>query len=269
MMRKSIDRLLGQRWSGVVRGYWNWWQERALEKGGQGAVREATQSYRTMQRQVQQLARAVREQELACDRAERLYLAKVKEYRACQQQLQHARQARNAEREQQALYRARRLERILPQLMDNVESGADCLQKARHTLQQEIERLETYRYQLHELVERDRANQTLSTLLHVSSPQGQTPRDRFDRAKAAIEDRQHYTQALYRLTDSPLTDGSFTDSPIAELETDVKTEPPRSPQLQSPRASWEKSESEASLDARSPAASPQPIPPLRRPKRLP
>ncbi|MEO1131194.1 MAG: hypothetical protein AAFX40_00650 [Cyanobacteria bacterium J06639_1] len=264
-MRKSFDRLLGRRWGSVVRGYWTWWRDRALERGGRTAVREAMQAYRAMQEQVEQLARTVRDQEQACDRAERLYLAKIRDYRGCEQQLQQARQANDATLERTVVYRAQRLERILPQLMDNVERGDRYLQAARQTLLQETERLETYRYHLHELVERDRANQTLSTLVRVTSSEGQKTRDRFDRAKAAVEHRQDYTQALYDL---------------GEPQCDRKSQRPDALLEKSSRSrsldSGVELNSEADSDSRSPAGpsqtsppiSPlQAIPPLRRPNR--
>lgn len=215
-MRKSIDRLLGQRWSGIVRGSWKWWRERPLARGGTAAVKVAAEAYRSMQAQVRQLARTVRDQELACDRAERIYLAKVREYCRCQQALDLARQQRHEGHVQAVMYRAQRLERLLPQLKDNVERGDRYLQVARQTLQQEQDRLETYRYQLHELYCRDRANQTLTTLLQMTSPHGETARERFERAKTAIEDRQQYAQALYDLSDAAMLGSGRPESLLGE-----------------------------------------------------
>lgn len=217
-MRKSIDHMLGQRWGRVLRSYWTWWRDRALERDGTAAVSVAAKAYQTMQLHVRELAQTVSQQEMACDRAERIYLAKVNEYCQCQRLLERARPCGDRTVIRAEMYRAQRLEGILPQLKDNVERGDRCLQIARQTLQQEKDQLETYRYQLHELYSRARANQTLTTLVQVTSQQGETARDRFDRAKAAIEDRQHYARALYDLSHaaephSASPEPSLTQSP--------------------------------------------------------
>jgi phage shock protein A len=203
-MKKFIYWLMGEKAGRTIVGSWNWLWGIPVESGGQVAVEVAEESLRSMQESVQKLAEAVSTQVAAYQRAKQKYEEKVKEMRSSENQAITAQRNGNEEAARLAMTRVLQIEKLLPQLEEQVKQAEHYVSASKDKLNRERQKLETYKTDMQNMKDMAEVNQALATMAKVNSDLNiDSARSQFESAKSAVERRNLQTSALVELSENP------------------------------------------------------------------
>ena len=209
-MKKFIYGFFGERAGRLIIVTWNWLWGISESSEQEQAVSTAEASLREMQNSVEQLTQAVTVQVKNYQQAEERYSAKVQEFKDLETKAQTLKAGGNPESARLTMIQAIQLEKILPQLKENVENAEKFVTAAKEQLTREKEKLETYKSELANMQAIQEVNQALAQMAAVNNNYNiDSAKSQFEAAKEAISDRQAEMQALCDVSKSPAE--SFED----------------------------------------------------------
>lgn len=203
-MKKFIYGFFGERAGRLIIVTWNWLWGISEPSQQEQAVSTAEASLQEMQNSVEQLTQAVTVQVNNYQQAEERYSAKVQEFKDLEAKAQTLKAGGNPEAARLTMIQAIQLEKILPQLKENVENAEKFVTAAKEQLTREKEKLETYKSELANMQAIQEVNQALAQMAEVNNSYNiDSAKSQFEAAKEAISDRQAEVQALYEMSKSP------------------------------------------------------------------
>lgn len=203
-MKKFIYGFFGERAGRLIVVTWNWLWGISDPSDSEQAVSTAEASLQEMQASVNKLTQAVTVQVNNYQQAEERYSAKVREFKDLETKAKTLKAQGNTESARLTMIQAIQLEKILPQLKENVENAEKFVQAAKEQLTREKEKLETYKSELANMQAIQEVNQALSQMAEVNNNYNiDSAKSQFETAKEVVSDRQAEVQALYELSKSP------------------------------------------------------------------
>jgi len=200
-VKKFIYWLLGDRMGRLTVVTWNWLWGKTEPSEPEKAVNTAQQSLQTMQESVNKLTQAVEQQFQNYQQAEQYYSNKVREYQELQTKAKMLKEGGNTEQARLTMIQAVQLEKILPQLKQNVENAEQYVTDAKEKLMREKEKLESYKTEMANMEAVQKVNDALSQMADVNNNyQIDSAKFQFEAAKEAVEDEQAQVQAYYDLS---------------------------------------------------------------------
>ncbi len=204
LLKRFFYWLMGDRAGRVIVGTWHWLWGIPVEPGGKIAEEVAQEALSGMQQSVAQLAQSVASLIASYQRAKEKYASKEKEFHQAEHQARLAQQMGNEEVARLAMSKAILIERLLPQLQDQVQRAEKVVQAAREKLRREQEKLETYRIQMQNLKDINEVNEALAAIARTSSSLDiDSARSQFESAQSAIEKRYLRTNAQMEVAENP------------------------------------------------------------------
>ncbi|MDR9404763.1 MAG: PspA/IM30 family protein [Halothece sp. Uz-M2-17] len=220
-MKKFIYGFFGERAGRLIIVTWNWLWGISEPSQQEQAVSTAEASLREMQNSVEKLTQAVTVQVNNYQQAEERYSAKVREFKDLETKAQTLKAQGNTEAARLTMIQAIQLEKILPQLKENVENAEKFVQAAKEQLTRQKEKLETYKSELANMQAVQEVNQALAQMAEVNNNYNiDSAKSQFEAAKEAVNDRQAEVQALYEMSKSP-TEGLEEQMDNMTLEDEV------------------------------------------------
>ena len=196
--------LVGDRAGRVMVAIWHWLWGMPIQSGGKIAEEVAQEALYTMQQSVWQLTQSVASVMAAYQRAKETYESKEKEFRQAEHQAILAQQLGNEEAARLAISKAILIERVLPQLQDQVQQAETIVQATKEKLRQEQQKLETYKVQMQNLKDISEVNDALAAIARTNNTLNlDSARSQFAAAQSAIETRYLRTQAQLELAENP------------------------------------------------------------------
>ncbi len=154
-----------------------------------------------MRESVRKLTQAVSTQKSTYLRAKQKYQAKVREIEKLEEEAFSAQQNGDEDLARLALAKAIQIEKILPQLEEQVQRAEDYVNRTQERLIQERLKLETYQTDLANLKDMQEINQALELVAKVNNELDiDSARSQFEQIKNTVEQRQLEQQALAELT---------------------------------------------------------------------
>ena len=203
-MKKFIYGFFGERAGRLIIVTWNWLWGIDQAPDDDRAVSTAEASLREMQASVDKLTQAVTVQVQNYKQAEERYTQKVQEFRDLEKNAQALKAEGNLEQARLTMIQAIQLEKILPQLKENVENAEKFVKSAKEQLTREKEKLETYKSELANMQAIQEVNQALAQMAEVNNSYNiESAKSQFEAAKEALSDRQAEVQALYEVSKTP------------------------------------------------------------------
>lgn len=197
--------LIGDRAGHVIVGIWHWLWGIPIQPGGKIAEEVAQESLYSMQKSVEELAQAVATLIASYQRAKEKYERKKREFQQAEHQALLAQDMGNEKAARLAMSKAILIERVLPQLQNQVEEAEKIVKAAQERLKQEQEKLETYKVQMQNLKDISEINEALASIARThNSINVDSARSQFESAQAAIETRYLRTNAQLELAQNPV-----------------------------------------------------------------
>ena len=186
--------LVGDRTGRILTAIWNWLWGLPVEAGGKVAVEVAQESIYAMQQSVHKLAESIAQITASYQQANQKYEAKQQEFERAERQALLAQQQGNEAAARLAMGTAIAIERLLPQLADQVAQANAILMVQQERLSREQQRLETQKVEMQNLKDLSEVNEALAKIVQVNSDIGaNSARSQFESAKSAVQGR--YQQA--------------------------------------------------------------------------
>ena len=225
-MKKFIYYLFGERAGRLIVVTWNWLWGISEPSEQEQAVSEAEKSLAEMQASVEKLTQAVATQVQNYQDAEEHYSKKVREYQDLETKAKALKAKGNTESARLTMIQAVQLEKILPQLKENVENAEKYVSAAKQQLMREKEKLETYKSELANMQSVQEVNDALSQMAQVNNSYNiDAAKSKFEAAKETVSNRQVEVQAQYELSqsegknfDEKMEDMSLEDEVSRRLE---------------------------------------------------
>lgn len=225
-MKKFIYYLFGERAGRFIVVTWNWLLGVSEPSEQEQAVSDAEKSLAQMQDSVEKLTQAVTVQVKNYQEAEQHYTNKVKEYQDLETKAKALKANGNTESARLTMIQAVQLEKILPQLKENVENAEKYVSAAKQQLMRQKEKLETYKSELANMQAIQEVNDALSQMAEVNNNYSiDAAKSQFEAAKETVNNRQMEVQANYELSqtagdnfDDKMEDMSLDDEVSRRLE---------------------------------------------------
>lgn len=168
------------------------------------AIAAAEASLKAMQQSVQQLATATNQQYATFQRAKQMYLRKVKNLEWAEKSaLRAEKEGRHSDAET-AMAHVIQLEQLLPELEIQVEQAEKWVNASLVKLQQEQERLESYKRDFQTLKNLTEVNEALTAIAATHNAQDMaSARAQFEAAKNLVHTRYLENQAYVELAVNP------------------------------------------------------------------
>lgn len=196
--------LIGEKSGRTLVGIWNWLWGIPVESGGKIAVEVAQESLESMHTAFAQLAESVATVVAAHEKAQNKYNAKNQELKQAESQALLAYQQGNEEAARLAMSRVIALERLLPQMAEQVAQAEKIVIAAKEKLHREREKLEAYQTEMQNINALAEINEALAAIAKVdNSLNFDSASTQFESAQAAIEGRYLKTKAQAELSESP------------------------------------------------------------------
>lgn len=185
-------------------GVWKWLWGIPVEPGGKIAEKVAQESLQSMQQSVVQLTEAVARVVAAYQQAQEKYHKKQEEYHQAEHQAQLAYRQRREEAARLAMTKAIMLEKILPQLQQQVEKAEGLMIAAKEKLSRERERVETYKLEMGNLQALSEMNQAMKDIFNITTELDiENARSQFTEAQNAIQGKYLRENAKAELAENP------------------------------------------------------------------
>lgn len=225
-MKKFIYYLFGERAGRFLIVSWNWLLGVSEPSEQEQAVSEAEKSLKEMQASVEKLTQAVAVQVQNYQEAEEHYSKKVREFQDLETKAKSLKASGNTESARLTMIQAVQLEKILPQLKENVENAEKYVTAAKQQLMRQKEKLETYKSELANMQAVQEVNDALSQMAEVNNSYNiDAAKSQFEAAKETVNNRQMEVQAFYELSqnagdnfDDKMEDMSLEDEVSRRLE---------------------------------------------------
>jgi phage shock protein A len=202
-MKKFIYGFFGERAGRLIIVTWNWLWGISESPSDKEAVSNAEESLRTMQESVEKLTQAVTVQVNNYEQAEQRYSQKVQELKDLEREAKRLKSQGDTDEARLKMIQAVQLEKILPQLKENVENAESFVNAAKQQLIKEKEKLETYKSELANLQAVQEVNQALGQMAEVNNNYNiDSAKSQFEAAKEAVSNRQAEVQAFYEVSKS-------------------------------------------------------------------
>jgi phage shock protein A len=195
---------VGKRAGTTLFGVWHWLWGVPVEKGGKVAVEVAKESLESMQLAVGNLTDSAARVMAAYETAKQRYEVKNKEFDQYQKQALLANQQGNQEAARLAMTKVIMTETLLPKLAEQVEQAEKMAIAVKEKLSREREKLETYKFEMHNLKVLAEVNDALAGISDIDSQLNlEILQDQFATAQSAIERRGHHVNAKAELSKNP------------------------------------------------------------------
>lgn len=225
-MKKFVYYLFGERAGRFLVVTWNWLLGVSEPSEQEQAVSEAEKSLQQMQASVEKLTQAVAVQVQNYQEAEEHYSNKVREYQDLETKAKSLKASGNTESARLTMIQAVQLEKILPQLKENVENAENYVTAAKQQLMRQKEKLETYKSELANMQSVQEVNAALEQMASVNNSYNiDDAKSQFEAAKETVENYQTEAQAKFELSqnagenfDQKMEDMSLEDEVSRRLE---------------------------------------------------
>lgn len=200
-MKKFIYYLFGERAGRLIVVSWNWLWGVSEPSEQEQAVSEAEKSLQQMQASVEKLTQAVAVQVQNYQEAEAHYSKKVREYQDLETKAKALKANGNIESARLTMIQAVQLEKVLPQLKENVENAEKYVTAAKQQLMRQKEKLETYKSELANMQAVQEVNAALEQMAAVNNSYNiDAAKSQFEAAKETVENHQIEAQAKFELS---------------------------------------------------------------------
>ncbi|MEM9266890.1 MAG: PspA/IM30 family protein [Cyanobacteria bacterium P01_F01_bin.13] len=211
-MKKAVYWLMGERGGKATLVAWNWlWgiseeePEPELDTSlDDDAIATAEASFKAMQKSVEQLAYATKQQYDTYQQAKAAYIQKVRQLEGAETAADYAQKAGRKNDAAVAIQRVMQLEKLLPQLEDQVEQAEECVKASQTKLRHERARLESYKSDLKALKNMTVMNEALSAIAETHNEADMaSARAQFEAAKSSVQNRYLEKRAYVELSVNP------------------------------------------------------------------
>jgi phage shock protein A len=203
-MKNLIYWFIGDRTGRIIVSLWNWLWGVPLESGDKVAVEVAQESLYTMQQSVYKLMEAVSTVTASYQRTKEKYQSRQREAQVAEQRAALAYRNGDEATARLAMSRAIGIERILPQLADQVAQAEKVLQSNQDKLNRQQQRLETYKIEMQNLKDLSEVSAALTVISEINQTFNiDSARSQFEQAHAAIEGQYERINAFAELSESP------------------------------------------------------------------
>ncbi|MEM9267203.1 MAG: PspA/IM30 family protein [Cyanobacteria bacterium P01_F01_bin.13] len=203
-MKKVVIWFFGDRAGRTLIGTWNWFWGRPLEAGNKLTVEVAQAALVDMQASVAKLAESVAKIQGSYQQAKAKYDHKLVEHQRLEAKAQLAQHHGNEAAARMAISQTIVLEKLLPQLEDQVQQAEQILHHNKERLTRERQRLETFKAEMQNMRDLAEVNEALGAIASVNNDIGaDSARIQFTEAQNAIQGRYRQEQALAELTEDP------------------------------------------------------------------
>lgn len=201
-MKKFIYWLMGERGGQATVAVWNWlWGVPDESPEPQVSLEAAEQSLQLMGESVKKLEAAVSTQRAAYKRARQKYQEKLAEIEKLNQEAMIAQQNGNEYQARLAMSKAIQIEKILPQLEQQLKRVEDYVNSSQEQLNNERIKLETYQTDVANLKDMQEMNEALDCVAKVNNQfDTNSARSQLEEIKNTVEQRNLEQQALAELT---------------------------------------------------------------------
>jgi phage shock protein A len=185
-------------------GIWKWLWGLPIEPGGKIAEKVAAESLQSMQQSIVQLTEAVARVAAAYEQAQEKYRQKQEEYRQAEYQAKLAYRQNHEEAARLAMTKAIMIEKILPQLQQQVAKAETLMIAAKEKLSREREKVETYKLEMGNLQALSEMNQAMKDIFNMTTELDiENARSQFSEAQNAIQGRYRIENAKTELAENP------------------------------------------------------------------
>jgi phage shock protein A len=211
-MKRFLYWFMGDRTGRVLVATWHWLWGKPIEMNSDIAKEVAQESLVSMQQSVVKLTQAAATVVAAHQQAQEIFLRKQKEFKEMESQALLAQRKGMTAAARLAMSHAIIIEGLLPQLQERVTHAEQLVVQTKEKLNQEHQRLETYKLQMHNLNALAEVNKALNAISQTTSDLGlDNARSQFETAEAAIN-RQHFKGKAY---------AELSVSPTEKLQIDL------------------------------------------------
>jgi len=212
-MKKLVYWFMGDRAGQIIVSLWNWLWGAPVESEDKVAVEVAQESIYTMQQSVYQLVEAVGTMTASYQRTKEKYQSRQREAQLAEQRATSAYRHGDEATARLAMSRAIAIERILPQLANQVAQAEKVLQANQEKLNREQQRLETYKIEMQNLKDLSEVSAALTMISAINQTiSTDSARSQFEQAHAAIEGQYQSINAFAELSENS------TEKLAADLE---------------------------------------------------
>ncbi|MGB3208711.1 MAG: PspA/IM30 family protein [Crinalium sp.] len=185
-------------------GIWKWLWGIPVEPGGKIAEKVAQESLQSMQQSVVQLTSAVARVVAAYQQAQEKYRKKQEEYYQAERQAQLAYRQGHEEAARLAMTKAIVIEKILPQLQQQVAKAETLMIAAKEKLSREREKVESYKLEMGNLQAMSEMNQAMKDIFDITTELDiENARSQFTEAQNAIQGKYLRENAKAELAENP------------------------------------------------------------------
>jgi len=185
-------------------GIWKWLWGLPMEPGGKIAEKVAQESLQSMQQSVVQLTAAVARVVAAYEQAKDKYNKKQAEFQQAEHQAQLAYGQGNQEAARLAMTKAIMIEKILPQLAEQVANAEKVMIAAKEKLNRERDKVEAYKLEMGNLQALAEMNQAMKDIFTITTELDiESARSQFEEAQTAIHGRYLRENAKAELSQNP------------------------------------------------------------------
>lgn len=218
-MKDFIYWLMGERAGRVTISTWKWlWGISNESAEPEFSLEMAEESLQLMRESIQKLEAAVLSQRDTYERAVQKYREKQAEITALEEEAVTAQDNGDEYQTRLAMSKAIQIEKILPQLEQQVQRAENYLNLSQEQLNQERIKLETYQTDLANLRDMQEINAALDQVAQVNNQfDTNSARSQLDEIKNRVEQRSLEAQAIAELT---LNTDERLGSDIDRLETE-------------------------------------------------
>lgn len=188
--KKIIYWLLGETAGRSLVGTWKWLWGLPVESGGKVAQKVAQESLQSMQESVAQLTEKVSKVVAAYRLTKEKYNQKQKEFQEAERQAEVAYHRGDQEAARLLITKAIALEKIIPQLKEQVEKAKQISTTATEKLKKEKEKIQAYKLDMANLKTLSELNETMAHIHDISTELDiDSARSQFEEAQNKIEER--------------------------------------------------------------------------------
>ncbi|MGL6338465.1 MAG: PspA/IM30 family protein [Waterburya sp.] len=191
--KKFIYWLLGETAGRTLVGTWKWVWGLPVESGGKIAQKVAQESFQSMQESIAQLTEGVSKVVAGYKLAQERYDKKQQELQEAEQQAELTYRRGDEEAARLLITKAIAIEKIMPQLKQQVERAKQIATAATEKLKKEKEKLQAYKLDMANMKAVSELNEIMASIHHITTDLDiDSARSQFEEAKGSVEGRYVY-----------------------------------------------------------------------------
>jgi phage shock protein A len=168
-LKKFIYWLLGETAGRTLVGTWKWIWGLPVESGGKIAQKVAQESFQSMQESIAQLTEGVSKVVAGYKLTQDRYDKKQQELQQTEQQAESAYRRGDEEAARLLITKAIAIEKIMPQLKQQVEQAQQIATAATDKLQKEKEKLQAYKLDMANMKAVSELNEIMASIHHITT----------------------------------------------------------------------------------------------------